>query len=102
MTGTIPTGGRQTIRPPGLGGIAVELSTFVPEGALLIRGPGPLEVVTPGGRALIVNPCSRDRYGSPSWLVRALDPHPGYTRHTLGEREIERDRRLRNRPVRFH
>jgi hypothetical protein len=99
---TIPNPGRATVRPPGLGGITVELSTFIPPGNVIVLGPSALEVLGPTGNALWINPATRDRFGSPHWLVRAIDPHPGYTRHALGERELERELRRRSRPVKFH
>lgn len=95
MSGTIPATGR----PGGDGGTAtfaglrVRLSTFVPPETVIVTSG---DVAAIGGTipTAFVNPAAHDRYGSPPWFLRAIDPRPGFTRHSAGVRELERDRRL--------
>lgn len=99
MTGTIPAGRPRTAE---LWGLPVRISPFVPEGTVVVLNGDPLragvDVLLPSGRALFINPGARDRFGAPAWLLRAVDPRPGYTRHSLGERELARDVRRQRRP----
>lgn len=87
-------------------GLPVRTSTLIPEGQVYLvdlppDAAAPFRawlVGAPTGRpTVIVNPRSRDRYGSRAPVVRMLRPTAGYTRHTLGARELEREHRLRSR-----
>lgn len=85
-------------------GIPIRTSLLVPEGQVLIIDEGrilgallSLESAEPAQPTVLVNPASRDRYGTPAPVVRTLIPSRGYTRHTLGTREVERELRLRRR-----
>lgn len=84
-------------------GMPVRTSTLVPEGQVWVvhedaeRIVGQRVMRSPMTSSIVVNPRSRDRYGSHAAVVRMLTPRPGYTRHSLGVREIERDVRRARR-----
>lgn len=81
-------------------GARVDLRELFPEDPVVLAEPDKLSVLVPGGGTLTVDPRRRDIFGSWSWLVRSLDPHPGFTRHTLAQQEIERMHRRQRRGLR--
>lgn len=91
-----------------LWGLPVIESELVPEGAVIVLNPGGLDLrprldlLMPSGRVLLIPLAARDRYGSPAKLTRLFHPVPGYTRHTLGDRELERDVRRARRGQRTY
>lgn len=70
--------------------------TGITDGGPVAVGPEFVEVLV-GGRLLRIHRAARDRYGSPAALLRLAAPQAGYTRHTLGDRELERDVRRQRR-----
>jgi hypothetical protein len=81
-------------------GMPVRLSSLVPPGKVYVAEMPPgrgraferwLNGDGGGETVVLLNPL--DRYQAPAPLVRHMSPSPGWTRHTLGQRELERDRR---------